>query len=58
MFGSDAVAMFLAAESSQLAVIKTVTRILYPKPVILSNPRWAFEEEQRFGGDEWIISFS
>lgn len=49
MLGSSDVAVFLSPKSSQLAVIKTVTEALYPKPVVLFNPRWAFEEEESFG---------
>lgn len=43
------VAVFLAPEVSELAVFKTTTDNLYPKPVVLFNPRWAFEEESDFG---------
>lgn len=43
------VAVFLAPEASELAVLKTTTDNLYPKPVVLFNPRWAFEEESDFG---------
>ncbi|KAK4781859.1 hypothetical protein SAY86_015961 [Trapa natans] len=49
MLGSSEVAVFLAPESSKLAVIKAVTEAMYPKPVVLFNPRWAFEEEESFG---------
>lgn len=42
------VAIFLVPESSQLAVLKTVTDVFYPKPVVLFNPKWAFEEEGEF----------
>ncbi|CAI9088512.1 OLC1v1022851C1 [Oldenlandia corymbosa var. corymbosa] len=44
------VAVFLAPEASELAVIKTVTENLNPKPVVLFNPKWAFEEESDFDG--------
>ncbi|KAI3466207.1 hypothetical protein Pfo_022870 [Paulownia fortunei] len=43
------VAVFLAPEASQLAVMKTVTDSLYPKPVVIFNPKWGFEEEVDFG---------
>lgn len=43
------VAVFLAAEASQLAVMKTVTESLYPRPVVIFNPKWSFEEEADFG---------
>ncbi|KAJ0044403.1 hypothetical protein Pint_04305 [Pistacia integerrima] len=36
-------------EESQLAVIRTVSDSFYPKPVVIFNPRWAFEEEDDFG---------
>ncbi|XP_031404299.1 uncharacterized protein LOC116213477 [Punica granatum] len=49
MLGSGDVAVFLAPESSQIVVIKTITEALYPKPVVLFNPRWVFEEEESFG---------
>lgn len=42
-------AVFLAPEGSQLAVIKTVTESLYPKPVVIFNPKWVSEEESNFG---------
>lgn len=42
-------AVFLAPEASQLAVIKTVTESFYPKPVVIFNPKWVFEEESNFG---------
>ncbi|XP_034678668.1 uncharacterized protein LOC117908924 [Vitis riparia] len=44
------VAIFLAPETSQLAVMKTVTETLYPKPIVIFNPKWAFEDESSFGG--------
>ncbi|KAK0599696.1 hypothetical protein LWI29_007757 [Acer saccharum] len=43
------VVIFLAPEKSQLTVIKRVTEYLYPKPVVIFNPRWGFEEEENFG---------
>ncbi|XP_071907499.1 uncharacterized protein [Coffea arabica] len=46
---STDVAVFLAPDASQLAVLKTITDDLYPKPVVLFNPGWAFEEESDFG---------
>lgn len=42
-------AVFLAPEASQLAVMETITDSLYPRPVVFFNPRWAFEEESSFG---------
>ncbi|KAF8409474.1 hypothetical protein HHK36_005550 [Tetracentron sinense] len=46
---SGDVVVFLAPEASQIDVIKTVTDGLYPKPVVIFNPRWGFEEEGNFG---------
>ncbi|KAM2246457.1 hypothetical protein COP2_007718 [Malus domestica] len=43
------VVVFLAPEGTQLAVIKTVTDLLFPRPVVIFNPRWAFEEEAELG---------
>lgn len=43
------VAVFLAPEASQLPVMETVTDNFYPKPVVVFNPRWGFEEEDSFG---------
>ncbi|KAM7498816.1 hypothetical protein LguiA_023230 [Lonicera macranthoides] len=42
-------AVFLAPEASQLAVMETITGSLYPRPVVFFNPRWTFEEESSFG---------
>lgn len=44
------VAILLAPEASQLATLETVTESLYPKPVVIFNPKWAFEDESSFGG--------
>lgn len=49
ILNSAEVVIFLAPEKSQLAVIKTVTENLSPKPVVIFNPRWGFEEEKSFG---------
>lgn len=43
------VAVFLAPEASQLEVLKTVTDSFYPRPVVIFNPKWVFEEEVDFG---------
>lgn len=43
------VAIFLVPERSQLSLMKTVSDALYPKPVVMFNPKWAFEEESNFG---------
>ncbi|XP_002522829.2 uncharacterized protein LOC8280707 [Ricinus communis] len=49
VFGSVEVAVFLAPESSQLASIRTIADSLYPKPVVILNPKWGFQEENDFG---------
>ncbi|XP_057950186.1 uncharacterized protein LOC131145116 [Malania oleifera] len=49
ILNSADVAVFLAPEASQLAVIKTITQSLYPTPVVVFNPRWGYEEESDFG---------
>ncbi|KAK4255645.1 hypothetical protein QN277_008618 [Acacia crassicarpa] len=49
VLNSADVAIFLVPESSQLAGMKSVTDVFYPKPVVLFNPKWAFEEEGDFG---------
>jgi len=49
ILSSAEVAVFLGPETSQLPDIKTVTDILYPKPVVIFNPKWGFGEENEFG---------
>ncbi|KHN36733.1 hypothetical protein glysoja_001464 [Glycine soja] len=49
ILNSADVAIFLAPESSQLAPIRRVSDAFYPKPVVLFNPKWAFEEESNLG---------
>ncbi|KAK3021970.1 hypothetical protein RJ639_045665 [Escallonia herrerae] len=49
------VAVFLAPEASQLAIMKTVTDSLYPRPVVIFNPKWGFEEESSFGELEGFL---
>lgn len=49
ILNSADVAIVLAPDSSQLAVVKRVSDGLYPKPVVLFNPKWTFEEESNFG---------
>ncbi|KAL6999393.1 hypothetical protein U1Q18_000554 [Sarracenia purpurea var. burkii] len=48
ILNSADVAVFLAPDASQLAVMKRVTDGLYPKPAVIFNPRWGFEEESSF----------
>ncbi|KAK7324648.1 hypothetical protein VNO77_28377 [Canavalia gladiata] len=49
ILNSADVAIFLVPENSQLALIRRVSDAFYPKPVVLFNPKWAFEEESDFG---------
>lgn len=49
ILNSHDVAVFLAPEASQLAVMKEITEGLFPKPVVVFNPRWGFDEESNFG---------
>ncbi|KAF5948775.1 hypothetical protein HYC85_014732 [Camellia sinensis] len=49
VLNSAEVAVFMAPEASELAVMKRVADSLYPKPVVIFNPRWGFEEESSFG---------
>ncbi|KAL2943882.1 Low-density lipoprotein receptor-related protein [Bienertia sinuspersici] len=49
ILNSADVAVFLAPNSSQLTVMKSVSDSLYPSPLVLFNPKWAFEEEGNFG---------
>lgn len=48
-FSSADVAVFLAPETSDVAVMEPITDSLYPKPVVIFNPKWTFEEEGDFG---------
>ncbi|XP_077242159.1 plant/protein (DUF1995) [Tasmannia lanceolata] len=43
------VAIFITPESSQLDAIKATCNEFYPKPVVVFNPKWGFEEESGFG---------
>ncbi|GAB4846214.1 hypothetical protein Ancab_025210 [Ancistrocladus abbreviatus] len=42
------VAVFLAPEASQLNVVRVFSGGFYPKPLVLFNPKWGFEEESGF----------
>lgn len=42
-------AVFLAPEATDLDSVKSVAEGFYPRPVVIFNPRWAFEEESDFG---------
>ncbi|XP_021811140.1 uncharacterized protein LOC110754390 isoform X2 [Prunus avium] len=43
------VVVFLAPEGTQLADMKSVADLLYPRPVVIFNPKWVFEDEAEFG---------
>ncbi|XP_052178589.1 uncharacterized protein LOC127792205 [Diospyros lotus] len=45
---SAQVAVVLAPEASQLGTIETVSDGFFPKPVVIFNPRWGFDEESSF----------
>ncbi|KAK9689077.1 hypothetical protein RND81_09G033800 [Saponaria officinalis] len=49
ILNSADVAVFLAPNSSQLTAMKLVSENLFPRPLVLFNPKWAFEEEDGFG---------
>ncbi|XP_010931385.1 uncharacterized protein [Elaeis guineensis] len=50
VLSSGDLAVFLAPEASQVEEIRTVTNGLNPKPVVLFNPKWGFEEEKDLDG--------
>ncbi|XP_074589951.1 uncharacterized protein LOC141845817 [Curcuma longa] len=47
-FTSADLAVFLSPEVSQLREMRTAANALYPKPLVLFNPGWGFEEEKDF----------
>lgn len=64
ILNSSDVIVFLAPEVSQLEAMKNITDSLYPKPVVIFNPKWGFEEEGSFeelsgfvGSFEVVYSF-
>ncbi|ONK74717.1 uncharacterized protein A4U43_C03F9420 [Asparagus officinalis] len=57
ILNSADLAVFLAPEKSQVEDIKRVTTSLYPKPVVLFNPNWAFDEEKDFEMGNFLDSF-
>ncbi|MQM14038.1 hypothetical protein Taro_046964 [Colocasia esculenta] len=42
--------VFMAPGTSQLEKMRRVSDNFYPKPLVLFNPKWGFEEEKGFGG--------
>ncbi|KAI3804769.1 hypothetical protein L1987_26571 [Smallanthus sonchifolius] len=51
VLNSADVVVFLTPEASQLEVMETVTNSLYPKPVVIFNPRWSYDDEESNLGD-------
>ncbi|KAI3497016.1 hypothetical protein L1887_39396 [Cichorium endivia] len=51
VLSSADVAVFLTPEASQMEVMETITNSLYPKPVVIFNPRWSYDEEENILGD-------
>ncbi|MED6191603.1 hypothetical protein PIB30_001882 [Stylosanthes scabra] len=51
ILNSADVAVFFVPEVSQLDLIRTVSDEFYPRPVVMFNPKWAFEEEGNFDDD-------
>lgn len=47
-FNNADMAVFLAPDPSQLALMETITQALNPKPVVVFNPKWGFDEEGEF----------
>ncbi|CAH9107949.1 unnamed protein product [Cuscuta epithymum] len=57
--------VFLTPEVRQLEFMKMITDSVYPKPVVIFNPKWGFEEEDGFeelrefvGSFEVVYSFT
>lgn len=51
--------MFSAPETSQLEELRRITSEVDPRPVVLFNPAWAFDDEKNFVGSlsNFIASF-
>lgn len=49
VLSSADVVVFLAPAASKLKVMKTISEAVYPKPVVIFNPMWNFDEESEFG---------
>lgn len=50
------VIVFMAPEGSRLTVMKEIADTLYPKPVVIFNPKWGFDEEGSFGELSGFVS--
>ncbi|KAJ0966223.1 hypothetical protein J5N97_027361 [Dioscorea zingiberensis] len=44
------IVVFAATETSQLEDMRRITSAVDPKPVVLFNPAWAFDDEKEFSG--------
>ncbi|KAK1430959.1 hypothetical protein QVD17_14110 [Tagetes erecta] len=51
VLSSADVVVFLTPEASQMEVMEAVTNSLYPKPVVMFNPRWSYDDEENNLGD-------
>nr|XP_043628453.1 uncharacterized protein LOC122599909 [Erigeron canadensis] len=45
------VVVFLTPEASQVEVMQMVCNSLYPKPMVLFNPRWSYDDEESSLGE-------
>ncbi|XP_055801093.1 uncharacterized protein LOC129870361 [Solanum dulcamara] len=50
------VTVFMAPEASRLTVMKEIADTLYPKPLVIFNPKWGFDEESSFGELSGFVS--
>ncbi|KAK4373929.1 hypothetical protein RND71_004606 [Anisodus tanguticus] len=50
------VLVFMAPEASRLTIVKEIADVLYPKPVVMFNPTWGFDEESNFGELSGFVS--
>lgn len=55
--GSADVAVFLSPDPSQLSLVKTIADSLYPKPVVIFNPKWDAEDEESGGFGDNLKGF-
>ncbi|GJT01466.1 hypothetical protein Tco_0822635 [Tanacetum coccineum] len=51
--------VFLSPEVAQVGVMESVSESVYPKPVLMFNPRWGYDEEEESMGEfkEFLGSF-
>ncbi|WCJ31299.1 hypothetical protein M5689_012804 [Euphorbia peplus] len=50
--GHAEVVVFIGAERSELAKMKSISESVYPKPVVIFNPKWGYEEEEEEDEEE------